>query len=99
MVQCKSAALPVFRYTSVNRAAPLPLSLIGRIQILIWGILGAAIFDCVIRSSDLFNWFIDEQAGFQLYCGQRLKLGKADHFDNSYYFYLYFFISQFGFQS
>ena len=37
------------------------LSPIGRIQILtylIWGILGAAIFDCVIRSCDLFDWFI-----------------------------------------
>ena len=37
------------------------LSPIGRIQILtylIWRILGAAIFDCVIRSCDLFNWFI-----------------------------------------
>ena len=38
-----------------------PLSPIGRIQILtylIWGILGAAIFDCVIRSCDVFDWFI-----------------------------------------
>ena len=37
------------------------LSPIVRIQILtylIWGILGAAIFDCVIRSCDLFDWFI-----------------------------------------
>ena len=38
-----------------------PLSPIGRIQILtylIWGILGAPIFDCVIRSCDLFDLFI-----------------------------------------
>ena len=38
-----------------------PLSPIGRIQILtylIWGFLGAAIFDCIIRSCDLFYWFI-----------------------------------------
>ena len=38
-----------------------PLSPIGRIQILtylIWGILDAAIFDCLIRSCDLFDWFI-----------------------------------------
>ena len=37
------------------------LSPIGRIQILtylIWGFLGAAIFDCIIRSCDLFYWFI-----------------------------------------
>ena len=81
MVQYRSAGLPVFRYTSVNRATPFPLSPIGRIQILIyliWGILGAAIFDCVIRSCDLFDWFIDEQAGFQLVCGHRLKLGKVE---------------------
>ena len=25
---------------------------------LIWGFLGAAIFDCIIRSCDLFYWFI-----------------------------------------
>ena len=38
-----------------------PLSPIGRIKILtylIWGFLGAAILDCIIRSCDLFNWFI-----------------------------------------
>ena len=38
-----------------------PLSPIGRIKILtylIWGFLGAAIFDCIIRSCDLFYWFI-----------------------------------------
>ena len=37
------------------------LSPIGRIQILtylIWGFLGAAIFDYIIRSCDLFYWFI-----------------------------------------
>ena len=51
---------------------------------LIWGILGAAIFDCVIRSCDLFGWFIDEQEGFQLACGHRLKLWKVDHLFNSY---------------
>ena len=37
------------------------LSPIGRIQILtylIWRFLGAAIFDCIIRSCDLFYWFI-----------------------------------------
>ena len=37
------------------------LSPIGRIQILtylIWGFLGAAIFDCINRSFDLFYWFI-----------------------------------------
>ena len=45
---------------------------------LIWGILGAAIFDCIIRSCELFDWFTDEQAGFQLDCGHRLKLGKRD---------------------
>ena len=39
----------------------LSLSPIGRIKILtylIWGRLGAAIFDCIIRSCDLFYWFI-----------------------------------------
>ena len=38
-----------------------PLSPIGRIKILtylIWGFLSAAIFDCIIRSCDLFYWFI-----------------------------------------
>ena len=38
-----------------------PLSSIGRIKILtylIWGFLGAAILDCIIRSCDLFYWFI-----------------------------------------
>ena len=38
-----------------------PLSPIGRIKILtylIWGYFGAAIFDCIIRSCDLFYWFI-----------------------------------------
>ena len=37
------------------------LSPIGRIKILtylIWGFLGAAIFDCIIRSCDLCYWFI-----------------------------------------
>ena len=37
------------------------LSPIGRIKILtylIWGFLGADIFDCIIRSCDLFYWFI-----------------------------------------
>ena len=39
----------------------LALSPIGRIKILtylIWGFLGAAIFDCIIRSCDLFYLFI-----------------------------------------
>ena len=39
----------------------LTLSPIGRIKILtylIWGFLGAAILDCIIRSCDLFYWFI-----------------------------------------
>ena len=106
MVQYRSAGLPVFRYTSVNRATLLPLSPIGRIQILtylIWGILSAAIFDCVIRSCDLFDWFIDEQAGFKLDCGHRLKLEKVDHLFSSYSYYLYFlfpnlvFRADFGF--
>ena len=38
----------------------LALSPIGRIKILtylIWGFLGAAIFDCIIRSCDIFYWF------------------------------------------
>ena len=38
-----------------------PLSPIGRNKILIYlilGFLGAAIFDCIIRSCDLFYWFI-----------------------------------------
>ena len=38
-----------------------PLSPIGRIKILtylIWGFLGATIFACIIRSCDLFYWFI-----------------------------------------
>ena len=55
-----------------------------------WGILGAVIFDCIIRSCDLFDWFIDEQAGFPLDCEHRLKLGKVDHLFNSYSYYLYF---------
>ena len=40
-----------------------PLSPIGRIKILtylIWGFLGAALFDCIIRSCDLFYWFSDD---------------------------------------
>ena len=90
-----------------TRATLLPLSPIGRIQILtylIWGILGAAKFDCIIRSCNLFDWFIDEQAGFQLDCGHRLKLGKVDHLFNSYSYYLYFlfpnlvFRADFGFR-
>ena len=53
--------------TSVPRSpgpkwfGPRTLSPIGRIQILtylIWGFLGAAIFDCIIRSCDLFYWFV-----------------------------------------
>ena len=39
----------------------IALSPIGRIKILtylIWGFLGAAIFDCIIGSCDLFYWFI-----------------------------------------
>ena len=47
-----------FRYFTIKVC---PLSPIGRIQILtylIWGFLGAAIFDCIIRSCDLFYWFI-----------------------------------------
>ena len=52
-----------------------------------------------IRSCGLFDWFTDEQACFQLDCGHRLKLGKVDHLFNSYSYYLYFFISQFDFQS
>ena len=37
----------------------IALSPIGRIQIrLIWGILGASIFDCVIRPCGLFDWLI-----------------------------------------
>ena len=52
---------------SISRTKPsewvgiVALSPIGRIQILtylIWGFLGAAIFDCIIRSCDLFYWFI-----------------------------------------
>ena len=92
MVQYRSAGLPVFCNSS---ATPLPLSPIGCIQILtylIWGILGAAIFVCVIRSCDLFDWFIDEQAGLQIDCGHTLKLGKVGHLFNSYSYYLYFFL-------
>ena len=43
-----------------------PLSPIDRIKILtylIWGFLGAAIFDCIIRSCDLFYWFIQTCLG------------------------------------
>ena len=39
----------------------LTLSPIGRIKILtylIWGSVGAAMFDCIIGSCDLFYWFI-----------------------------------------
>ena len=39
----------------------ISLSSISRIKILTylnWGFLGAAIFDCIIRSCDLFYWFI-----------------------------------------
>ena len=100
MVQYRSAGYPVFRYTSVTRATPLPLSPIGRIRILtylFWGILGAAIFDCVIRSCDLFDWFTDEQAGFQLDCGHRLKLGKVDHLFNSYSYQGWQNIDRWGF--
>ena len=46
---------------SLSESPRKPLSPIGRIKILtylIWGILGAAIFDCIIRSCDLFHWFI-----------------------------------------
>ena len=44
-----------------NEVLSTPLSPIGRIKrltYLIWGFLGAAIFDCIIRSCDLFYWFI-----------------------------------------
>ena len=63
------------------------MGLIQILTFLIWGILGAAVFDWVIRSCDLFT---DEQAGFQFDCGHRLKLGKVDHLFNSYSYYLYF---------
>ena len=42
------------------------LSPIGRIKILtylIWRFLGEAIFDCIIRSCDLFYWFIQTCLG------------------------------------
>ena len=93
IVKYRSAVQPVFRYTSVTRATPLPLSPISRIQILTYlirGILCPAIFDCIITSCDLFDLFIDEQAGFQLDCGHRLKLGKVDHLFISYSYCLYF---------
>ena len=35
-----------------------PKGCIKILTYLIWGFLGAAIFDCIIRSCDLFNWFI-----------------------------------------
>ena len=44
-----------------STSAVTALSPIGRIKILtylIWGFLGAAIFYCIIRSCDLFYWFI-----------------------------------------
>ena len=44
-----------------NARSDAALSPIGRIKILtylIWGFLGAAILDCIIRSCDLFDWFI-----------------------------------------
>ena len=57
-----------FNILSVNLLLFLPetairksLSPIGCIKILtylIWGFLGAAILDCIIRSCDLFYWFI-----------------------------------------
>ena len=43
--------------TQVISALISPLSPIGSIQILT-GILGSAIFDCVIRSCNLFDWHI-----------------------------------------
>ena len=48
----------MFSFHNEYRNILLSLSLIGRIQILtylILGILDAAIFDCVIRSCDLFD--------------------------------------------
>ena len=46
----------------MTKMAAMPmLSQIDRIKILtylIWGFLGATIFDCIIRSCDLFYWFI-----------------------------------------
>ena len=65
--KCRSAARLGFCYIDYRsethlREVPIyALSPIGRIQILtylIWGFLGAAIFDCIIRSCDLFYWFI-----------------------------------------
>ena len=46
---------------SFGTPRPIPLSPIGCIKILtylILGFLGATIFDCIIRSCDLFYWFI-----------------------------------------
>ena len=46
---------------AANKLSFPPLSPTGRIKILtylIWERLGAAIFDCIIRSCDLFYWFI-----------------------------------------
>ena len=57
-----TGANPILHYAISHSSYLLDtLSPIGRIQILtylIWGILGAAIFDCIIRSCDLFDWFI-----------------------------------------
>ena len=58
---------PIVRLSLLRKRGPNKglsnhtLSPIGRIKILtylIWGFLGAAIFDCIIRSCDLFYWFI-----------------------------------------
>ena len=44
--------------TSVIETALSPICRIQILTYLIWGFLGAAIFDCIIRSCDLFYWFI-----------------------------------------
>ena len=61
-MDCLTPVLKVSHKSStVEDAGVLALSPIGRIKILtylIWGFLGAAILDCIIRSCDLFYWFI-----------------------------------------
>ena len=57
----KSGGKVVHWTLTLSQDSCSPLSPIGRIKILtylIWGFLGAAIFDCIIRSCDLFYWFI-----------------------------------------
>ena len=100
MVQYRSAGLtciPLYFGNSCNSIAIISDRPHSNTELSDLGNLGCSHIYCVIRSCDLFDWFTDEQIGFQLDCGHRLKLGKVDHLFNSYSYYLSFFYFQIWF--